>query len=228
MRIWLSAVLVSTLGVSTVGLSQQAAPAPVAAPAKADPVSPLVLPAIDSLHTALGAVKVEKWKGGTVRNEAVGNVASVQKDLQTTLPGLLSEADAGAGSLSKVLPVSRNLNALYDVVIRVWDGARIAAPAEQVEQLQQAMTNVDKARRAVDDRLAMMAAANEKEVSDLQEAVTKMATAAAVPPPPPPPPCPTPAPKKRVVKKKPAAKPATPAASGSTAAPTPAKPNPQQ
>jgi hypothetical protein len=217
MRIWLSAFLASTLCMSTVGLAQQAAPASVAAPAKADPVSPLVQPAIDSLQTALGTVKVEKWKGGSVRSEAAGNVASIQKDVQTTLPGLLSDADAAPASMSKILPVSRNLNALYDVVIRVWDGARIAAPADQVEQLQQAMTGVDKARRAVDDRLAAMAAANEKQVTDLQGAVTKMATAAVVPPPPPPPPCPAPAPKKKVVKKKPA----TPAATTPQAAPAP-------
>jgi hypothetical protein len=235
MRIRPSAFLALLLSSGFPVFAQQAVPTPgtttapaASAAAKADPVSPLVQTAIDSLQAALGSVKVEKWKGGSVRNEAAGNVASIQKDLQSTLPGLLSDADAGAGSVSKVLPLSRNLNALYDVVIRVWDGARIAAPAEQVEQLQQAMTSVDKARRALDDRLAMLAATNEKQVSDLRGAVTKMATAAATPPPPPPaPPCPAPAPKKKVVKKKPAAKPATPAP-GSTTAPAPAKPNPQQ
>lgn len=228
MRILLSAFLVTILSSTSTSFAQQVAPAPApnsgsatVAPANGDSISPLVQPAIDAVQAALGAVKVEKWKGGSVRNEATGNVASIQKDVQTTLPGLLADADSGAGSMSKVLPVSRNLNALYDVVIRVWDGARIAAPADQVEQLQQAMTSVDKARRAVDDRLMMLSAANEKRIADLQGAVTKMAMAAAAPAPPPPPPCPTPAPKKKVVKKKPAAPSTAP-----QPAPTP-KPNSQ-
>jgi hypothetical protein len=187
----------------------------------------LVQPSLDALQATLASVKLEKWKGGSVRNEAAGNIASIQKDLQATLPGLLKDADAAPSTMSSVLPVSRNLGALYDVLMRVWDGARVAAPAEQVELMQQAMMGIDKSRRAVDDRLASMAASSEKQVGDLQIALAKVQSAPVCPVVAPPPPPPAPAPKKKVVKKKPAtpatAKPTTP--QPATPAPATTKPN---
>jgi hypothetical protein len=210
-----------------------ATPTPAtSAPANLPAISGSVQPSIDTLTTAVNLIKVDKWKGGSVRTEASGNISSIQKDLQATLPGLLSDSDGSPGSISKLLPVSRNLGALYAVVIRVWDGARIAAPGEQVDQLQQAMTALDKARRAVDDRLQTLAAGSEKAVGDLQISLAKAQAApvcpvVAVAPPPPPA-----TPKKKVVKKKPAASttPKPTNTTGTTAAPgaAPAKPAPQQ
>jgi hypothetical protein len=184
---------------ATGGAQSQSAPAP----APAITPSSLIQPSLDTLSQTVGALKVEKWKGGSVRTEAGTNIASIQKDLQTTLPGLLKEADAASGSMSKVLPVSRNFDALYDVVLRVVDGASVAAPGEQLAQLQQALISLSKARHAMDDRIADMAAAQEKHLGTLQAALKAQpapvcpAVAAPV--------CPatTPA-KKKVVKKKPA------------------------
>ena len=203
-----------------------AAVAPKPAPPKIAPISEILKPSLDSVQTVVGGVKLDKWKGGSVRTEAAGNVSSIQKDLQGALPGLLSDADAAPGSMSKLLPVSRNLGALYDVLMRVWDGARIAAPGEQVDQLQQAMTSLDKARHAVDDRLQAMAGGSEKQIGDLQVSLTKLQTPPVCPVVAPPPPPPAPAPKKKVVKKKPA----TPSAAkpaASTPAPATTKPSPQ-
>ncbi len=231
MRILQAAFILTTFCANSLGVAQQTTPAPKstpgAAPATAPPASApkpaplsnLVQPSLDALQATLASVKLEKWKGGSVRNEAAGNIASIQKDLQATLPGLLKDADAA--------PVSRNLGALYDVLMRVWDGARVAAPAEQVELMQQAMMGIDKSRRAVDDRLASMAASSEKQVGDLQIALAKVQSAPVCPVVAPPPPPPAPAPKKKVVKKKPAtpatAKPTTP--QPATPAPATTKPN---
>jgi hypothetical protein len=166
---------------------------------------------------------MEKWKSGTVRSEATANVASLQKDLQDTLPVLLAAADAEPQSLSKALPVSRNLDALYDVLLRVVDGSRVAAPADQVDQLIEAMASVQKSRLALNDHLQEMAAGQEKQVVNLQAAIVKAQTQTPPAPvcPKPPAPAPAPAAKKKVVRKKPAT---TPTA---TQTPVPAKPNPQ-
>lgn len=193
-----------------------------AQPAESVTASDLLQRSLEELHTTLTGLRLEKWKGGTVRSEAAANVASIQKDLEGTLPALMSKADGAPESMSKVLPVSRNLDALYIVLLRVVDGARIAGPADQVDQLAQAMASVEKSRLALNDRLQEMASSQEKQVVDLRAAVVK-AQSAPAPVCPTPPAAPAPAAKKKVVRKRPAA---TPPAT-QPQQPASAKPNPQ-
>lgn len=183
--------------------------------------SALLQPALDTLEQMIGTVRVEKWKGGSVRAEAGTNISSIMRDLQSTLPPMLKEADAAPGTMSKVLPVSRNIDALYDVVLRVVDSASVSAPGEQLVPLQEAMTGLNKARHALDDRILDMAAAREKQIGDLQVALKNQpAPVCPVAPPPPPPP----APKKAAPKKK-KPKPATPPAATTTQPVPVVKPN---
>jgi hypothetical protein len=184
--------------------------------------SALLQPSLDGLQKAVGGLQLEKWKKGSVRDEATGNVSSIQRDLQSTLPPLLVEADAG--TVSKMLPVERNINALYDVVLRVVDGARIAAPGDQFGALQNAMNDLEKARHALADQMQQAAAAQEKQIGALQIALkTQPAPVCPVAPAPAPAPA-TPAKKPAAKKRKPAApKPATTPPAGSTA---PASANP--
>ncbi len=165
--------------------------------------SGILKPSLDELQLTLGTVKLERWKGGSVRSEAAANINSIQRDLQGTLAGLVTEADATPGSLGKLLAVSRNVAALYDVLVRVVDGARIAGPGDQVDRLQQAMVQLEKARQSLDERAEAMAALQEKQVAELQIALKTQAV----------PVCPVAAvavekpvveAKKRVAKKKPA------------------------
>jgi hypothetical protein len=113
-------------------------------------------------------LKVDKWKRGTVRDEARDHISAILRDLHTTLPPLLDTADASPGTSSKMLPVSRNIAALYDVLLRVADAARISAPVEELTQLQQALTSLGNARAALDDRLRASVLALEKEEVDLR------------------------------------------------------------
>jgi hypothetical protein len=178
-------------------------------------------PALDSLGQTVGALNLDKWKKGSIRDEAGANLSSIQRDLQSTLPPLLTQADAVPQAMSRQLPIARNIDALYDVLLRVVDGARIAAPSDQFSQLQSAMTDLEKARHALNDGLQSMAAAQEKQIGDLQVAL-KSQPAPVCPvvaaPPPPPPPTKKAAPRK---KRKPATTTQPPA---STPAPAP-KPN---
>jgi hypothetical protein len=106
------------------------------------------------------------------------------------------------------------------VLLRVVDGARIAAPGDQSAQLQTAMADLEKARHALIDQMQDRAAAQEKQIGDLQVALrTQPVPVCPVVAPPP-----TPAPVKRPAakKRKPTPKPATPPAG--TSKPTPATP----
>jgi len=180
--------------------------------------STMLRPALDVLKTALDGVRLDKWKGpAAVRSDEDANLASIRKDMETTLPPLLAAADAAPDSAAKTLPAYRNVEALYDVLLRVAAAGKLAAPGDQSSALDQALARLDDGRRALGDRLQEDAKAQEKRVGDLQAALKAI-------PPPAPPPAPVVCPALPPVKKKakPAVKPSTtPAASQSSSAPSP-------
>jgi hypothetical protein len=236
MRIFSLPILLITLLSASIGYAAQAPTS--TAPAQAKPAAPaasssapaasaapsalpssLLKSSMDSVQQTLGGLKLDKWKGGTVRTEASANIASIQQDLQSTLPSLLATADAAPTSVSKVLPASRNVDALYDVLLRVLVAARVSAPADQVAQLQQAASGFEKARHALDDHLQQASVAQEKQISDLQVSLKTQAQSAPVCPVVAPPPPATSTPAKKTTKKKPAAKPKPAPTTGTTTQP---------
>ena len=204
--------------------------------AEAAPVntpSSMLQPSLTGVQSTLSGLKLDKWKKGSVRDEAAAHVESLLKDLRTNLPPLLTAADAAPGSVSQVLPLMKHLDAFYDVLLRVEEGARVTAPPDQVGALQQSILQLNQARLAEDDIVQAEAVAQEKQVVDLQGALksaraaaeTKPVVAAPVPCKPV-----TPA-KKRPAVKMPAVPGGAPATTPGSAAPakpsttTPAKPS---
>jgi hypothetical protein len=65
-----------------------------------------------------------------ISHNARQDVASMQRDLGTTLPGLLAQVESpgpnGPAALSPTFTVFRNLDALYDVLLRVSETAALA------------------------------------------------------------------------------------------------------
>jgi len=169
---------------------------------------------LDEVRITVGNVRLDKWKRGSVRDEAGTNIDAIQRDLQGTLPTLLKDADSAPGTLTKVLPLSRNVDALYDVMVHVVEAARVVGTSDNVGQLQQALSDLEKARVVLDNQIQQTADIQEKQVLELRNTVQKQDAslrAAAIPAPAPKCPAPVvPAKKKRVKK---------PAATGPNAAP---------
>jgi hypothetical protein len=187
-------------------------------------VSGLLQPSLDTVQQTLGGLKLEKWKRGTVREEADANVADIEKDLQATLPPLVTASDQASGSVTKVLPVFRNIDALYDVLLRVVEASRVSAPAEQVTPLQDSLISLGSARRRLAERLQETAIAQEKQISDLKSTVQAQTAAARAVPAPVTATCAPPAPAKKVLKKKTKPAASTPQKPASPAVPVPGKP----
>ena len=192
--------------------SSAAAPAaPAAAPVTA---SSLLKPALRAAQDTLTGLKLDKWKKGTVRDEAGANVGSLLHDLDANIPPLLATADEDPGSLSRSIPLVKHLDAFYDVLLRVEQASRVSAPTEQIDALAEALLEVNKARLALDDQLAALAAGQEKQMAQLQATVraqsqpapvTKAAPAEPVP-------CKPAAPARKKKRTTPAANSTTPAA----------------
>jgi hypothetical protein len=193
-------------------LAAQTAPTPASAPPPPAPPSATLQPSLDVLRTALTIIRVDRWKApNAIRDEAQSNLGSIQRDVQSTLPALLATADAAPTSAAKTLPAYRNVEALYDVVLRVDTAARLAAPPDQSSALDQALARLDDGRRALGDQLQQTAAAQDAQVIHLQAALKAIPPPAPPPPPPAPLKCPT-----TPVRKKTPAKPATPPANSQT------------
>lgn len=187
----------------------------MATPAMSGRIGATLQPSIQLVKEALAAVNIDKWKGsGAIKSEADGNLHSVQRDIDETLPGLVRAADAAPDSIAKTVPVYRNVDALYDVMLRLDAAGRIAAPKDQVGALDDALASIAKARTALGDQLQASAESQEQRIMRLQQAANRPAP----PPPAPvqctPPPGPVTTKKKRSSTAKPGttAKPATPAA----------------
>lgn len=188
-----------------------AAQPPAAAPVTSMQTKPsaMVQPAIDTLQQTLEVLRPDKWKASdAARQEAGANISSIHRDLEGALPSLLAAADAAPGSVSRLLPAYRNVEALYDVLLRIVGTANLAAPGQQSAALERARVSLENAQRSLGDQLTSTALSQEQQVHNLQVALR------AVPPTPAPVACPTPAPvKKPRRRRKPVAKPAKPAPS---------------
>jgi len=141
---------------------------PAAGPATA---ADLLQPALSNAQSTLTSLKLDKWKKGSVREEAESNVNALLADLNNNIQPLITTADSAPGQLSKAIPLVKHLDAFYDVLLRVEEASRVAAPAEQIGALQDALLRVSQARIAYDDVLQSQAAGVEKQIADLQTAM---------------------------------------------------------
>jgi len=186
----------------------QVAPVPAVAPVPSTPPSQTVQPALSSLTRTLDAMRIEKWKApAQVRQSAQSNLESVRSDLDSNLPSLLHVADMTPASLAAVLPAARNLDALYDVMLRLTETAHLAAPDRQSGDLDAALGNLDLARRNLAAQILSTAQANEAQMQFMRQQLAARAAAPVVAAQP----CPQPPvfKKKRVYKKKPVTQPQT-------------------
>ena len=157
--------------------AQTTAPAVAAAPATA---SSLLAPGLATLRQSLSAIHLDKWKApGPVRQEADSNIGSITRDLDGTLPGLLATADAVPGVISQNLPVFRNVDALYDVLLRVVETADLSAPEKDTENLHRALSSLDDARRALGDSIEGAAVQQEKQLAAMASQASVQAAAPA-------------------------------------------------
>lgn len=132
----------------------------------------------------LAKLRVEKWKtdSGTKR-QAQGNVESIQRNLQTALPEIISELRTSPESLTSTFKLYRNLDALYDVFESVAESAGAFGSKDEFQSLENDVNAFEKERRSVAERMEALAGAKESEVTRLRAALqTAQANTPATPP----------------------------------------------
>lgn len=157
----------------------QSQPAPAAQKA-----SDLLHPALGQVSQAIVSLNISRWKApGEVRSATQQNVDSIQRDLNNTLPGLLTTADAAPGTVSAVFPVYRNIDALYDVLLRVSETAMLAAPENEANSINSALGKLESARSELGNAILTASKNNEDETVKLRTAIQQAVAAKAAEPP---------------------------------------------
>jgi hypothetical protein len=169
----------------------------------------------------LSKLRIEKWKtDSSNKRQTASNVESIQRNLHSALPAMITELRGSPESLPTTFKLYRNLDALYDVFSSVVELAGAFGSKDEFQSLDNDLSVIEKTRRTFADRMETLAGAKETELTRLRAQV-KTGQVAASPQ----------TPKKVIVDdteppKKPVRKrvPKPPAAnSSSPATPTPAK-----
>jgi hypothetical protein len=173
--------------------SAQAAPPPAAAQAPAAAVAPApaafamtnLRPALANVQTAITNLNVAHWKApNDIRATTQQDINSMQRDLNATLPGLMAQADTaasanGPAALAPAFAVFRNLDALYDVLLRVTETAGLAGSSSDASSLEDARAGLEDGRAKLGGWLLLAIGAQDAQLVHLQAPAAARPTSAA-------------------------------------------------
>jgi hypothetical protein len=138
---------------------------------------------VDNTRVDLARLRIEKWKAdSSYKKQAESDAESLQRNLTQALPTLVGEVRANPGSLAAVFKLYRNVNALYDVMASLTESAGAFGPKEEYQSLSSDTANLDTMRRTFADKLELMAAAKDREITRLQAQARSAATSGTATP----------------------------------------------
>jgi hypothetical protein len=155
-------------------------------------------------------LRIERWKAdNSYKKQELSNVDSIQRNLQDALPDMIGQLRKAPEDLPATFKLYRNLDALYDVLGSVAEGAGAFGPKDDLQALSNDLSAFEGTRKQLAERIENLSAAKEAEIARLR---TDLKTAQAMIPAEPPKKVivdDTTPPKKPAKKKTPAKKPAT-------------------
>ena len=120
----------------------------------------------------LSHLRIEKWKAdGRAKHDTESKVASIQKNLQNALPGMLSDLKNSPESLPQTFKVYHNLVALYDFMTYVVESTGAFGTKDEFQAVGKDMDALEDSRHAFADRMDKLASAKENELAQLRSAL---------------------------------------------------------
>ena len=135
-------------------------------------------------QTDLGKLRIEKWKAdGNYKKQALGNVDSVQRNLQGALPEIISQLRNAPEDVPASFKLYRNLDALYDVLVGVVEDAAAYGSKDDMQSLSNDLSAFEGTRRQLAERIENLASSKEGELTRLRtELKSLQAQVEAAPP----------------------------------------------
>ena len=181
----------------------------------------------------LSKLRIERWKAdNSYKRQVLGNVDSVQRNLQGALPEIISQLRNSPEDLPVSFKLYRNLDALYDVLGSVAEGAGAFGSKDDLQSISNDLSAFEGSRKQLAERIDNLSSSKEQELTRLRAQLKTLQTQVVAEPPkkivvddtePPKKPAPK---KKTTTAKKPADATATKPAAGTTQANPPPQQNP--
>lgn len=122
----------------------------------------------------LQKLRIEKWKAdGSYKKQALGNADSIERNLQGALPEIIGQLRAAPESLPATFKLYRNLDALYDVLGSVAEGAGAFGSKDDLQSLSNDLSSFENTRKQLAERIDSLANAKEGEISRLRTDLAK-------------------------------------------------------
>lgn len=160
----------------------QSGPAPVASPSngQGQPVSYASVAQLNGLLSQLDTIskstqadlsklRIEKWKAdGNYKRQALGNVDSIQRNLQGALPEIIGQLRNAPEDLPTTFKLYRNLDALYDVLGSVAEGAGAFGSRDDLQSLSTDLNQFEDSRKQLAQRIENLSSSKEAELTRLR------------------------------------------------------------
>lgn len=138
---------------------------PLAVPALNDSLRPALL----QVGSALNQVRIDRWKvSRDWKSQLRSDADSIHQDLSSQLPTLFQTAQQSPAALGPQLAVMHNVDALYDVLVRVTTAASIAGAKKDAATLNDVLAGLESARKSAATQLIQAASMRDQELLQFQ------------------------------------------------------------
>jgi DNA repair exonuclease SbcCD ATPase subunit len=117
----------------------------------------------------LSKLRIERWKADSkYKKQALGNVDSIQRNLQSALPEMITQLRSAPEDLSASFKLYRNLDALYDVLGNVTEDAGAFGSKDDVQALSNDLNAFEGSRKQLGERIENLSSTKESELTRLR------------------------------------------------------------
>lgn len=136
-----------------------------------------------NIQIDLQKARVEKWKAdSSTKKQTQGNVESIQRNLQSALPELITQVNNAPEDLAATFKLYRNMDALYDVFRSVVESAGAFGSKDDFQSLSNDITALESVRRSIGERVQNLAGSKEAELARLRAQVKTLQAGPPAPP----------------------------------------------
>ena len=135
-------------------------------------ISDSLRPALQLVGHSIGQIQIDRWKVSKDWKQRLQNDAdSISGDLSHQLPGLLQQAQATPTALDAQLRLMQNVDALYDVLVRLTMAADLTDKKSDAALLDSALQQLEAARKTATAQLVAAAAQQYRQLTDMRARV---------------------------------------------------------
>jgi hypothetical protein len=164
--------LILTSKASAAGLQTNAATPSAQTETLSPSISDSLRPALEQVGHSVSQIQIDHWKvSKSWKDQLQSDADSITNDLSHQLPGLLEQAQATPTALDAQLRLMQNVDALYDVLVRLTLAADMTDKETHAALLDSALERLEAARKTATTQLVAAAAQQHQQLTQLQAQV---------------------------------------------------------